>query len=204
MRKNYLPPVKCQRTVELLRNIFFGRSDIWLHIYWHYASNNMSNPNIFCIENLGTSNYFKTICIYHSNGRGFIQTIEWDWKGEFGCEGVYVNYFCPSLKCIYNIKSRTLISFHKKTNTKYFKPLCSLTFRYLIPGIKNSLLLALLTMQILWKEQILTETTFTKSSSDKVSNISMTDVRISFNVNPLTLPLLKKSTIEKLNSANIV
>lgn len=74
----------------------------------------------------------------------------------------------------------------------YFKSLCRLTFKYPTASIKNSLLLALLTRQILWKEQILTETTFTKSSSDKVSNISMTDVRISFNVNPLTLPLLKK------------
>jgi len=61
-------------------------------------------------------------------------------------------------------------------------------------------------MQILWKEQILTETTFTKSSSDKVSNISMTEVRISFNVNPLTLPLLTEihKIIEKFNLTNFI
>lgn len=37
---------------------------------------------------------------------------------------------------------------------------------------------------------ILTEATFTKSSSERVSNISETEVRMSFRVNPLTLPLL--------------
>lgn len=86
----------------------------------------------------------------------------------------------------------------------HFTLLSSLTFKYLISDIKNSLLMVLLTMQILWKEQILTETTFTKSSSDRVSNISMTEVRISFNVSPLTLPLLSEihKIIEELNLTN--
>lgn len=118
----------------------------------------------------------------------------------------------PSLKCIDSNKSRTSVILYKKTVSQmwyfaiYFKFLSSLTFTYRITGIKNSLLMALLTMQILWKEQILTETTFTKSSSDKVSNISMTEVRISFNVNPLTLPLLTEihKIIEKLNLTNII
>lgn len=66
--------------------------------------------------------------------------------------------------------------------------------------------MALLTIQILGKERTLTETTFTKSSSDKVSNISMTEVRISFSVNPLTLPLLTEihKAKEKLNLTDFI
>lgn len=120
--------------------------------------------------------------------------------------------FRLSLKWIDSNKSKTLIILTKKTVSRvlqfapHFTLLSSLTFEHLIFGIKNSLLMALLTMQILWKEQILTETTFTKSSSDKVSNISMTEVRISFNVSPLTLPLLSEmhKIIEELNLTNFI
>lgn len=82
------------------------------------ASNNMSNPNICCVENLGTSNYFKRICIYQSNGRCFIQTTILYWKGEFGHAEVYLNYFGPSLKCIYSKKSRPFILFYNNNKKK--------------------------------------------------------------------------------------
>lgn len=134
------------------------------------------------------------------------------WKGEFDHTEVFLNDFRPSLKLIDSSKSRPLITFTKKPLSRilnfapHFTLLSSLTFKYLIFGIKNSLLMLLLTMQILWKEQILTETTFTKSSSDRVSNISMTEVRISFNVSPLTLPLLSEihKIIEELNLTNFI
>lgn len=143
---NYFATHQVAKNCRTSQKHFLGRSSIWLYIYCHYASNNMRNQNICCVENVGISNYLKRTCIYQSNGRGFKQTTKFYWKEEFGYAGDYLNYFCPSLKCIYNIKSRILISFYKKTNTIYFKSLCSLTFKYLTSGIKNSLLLALLTM----------------------------------------------------------
>lgn len=187
-----MPPIKWQRTCRTSQKHLLVRSDIWFHFYSHYASNNMSNPNYLLCRKSGNQQFFQENLHIPIQWTGFIRTIELYWKGEFGSAGIYLNYFCPSLKCICNIKPRTSLLFYKKTNTIYFKSLCSLTFKYLTSRIKKSLLLALLTMQILWKEEILTETTFTKSSSDNVSNISMTDVRINFNVNPLTLPLLNK------------
>lgn len=49
---------------------------------------------------------------------------------------------------------------------------------------------------------ILTLTTLTQSSSERVSSISLTEVLISFSVKPDTLPLLKKKTRKKYLTAS--
>lgn len=182
--------------------LLYGRRNFPLPPLYHFISYHNIKP--------GNHQLFQEN--WHTTVKSMMCYTDQNNKGEFGYTEVCLNNFCPSLKCIDSNKSRNFIIRYKTTGSQmwyfaiYFKSLSNLTFKYLLSGIKSSLLMALLTMQILWKEQILTDTTFTKSSSDKVSNISMTEVRISFNVNPLTLPLLTEihKKIEKLNLTSFI